>query len=320
MATPLVSVLTPLYNAEDYIGEVLSSISAQTYPEFEHIVVDDGSTDNSAEIVEHFIRSSSRGNVRLVRQVNAGEAAAVNRAFRASAGEYVVVVNADDPPMEDLLARTVGMLEASPEAVVVYPDWNVIDAGGYRIKTIRTLDYSLDRLVGDFCCLPGPGALIRVSALSGGPLRDPSYRYISDLEMWLRLSRKGQMRRCPVVLATWRSHTSGATAVGRGKPIADEIERLYLEFFSRSDLSSEVRSLERRARAMTLFERGTQKFFDHSIAGRRMILKSLILLPWRRPRTVGRRRRLIVTLAVLCVPFSSWMLDLLRRFGVRGYV
>ena len=236
MTTPLVSVLTPMYNAEGYIGEVLASISAQTYPDLEHIVVDDGSTDRSAEIVERFIRSSDRRNIRLLRQTNAGEAAAVNRAFQDAKGEYVVVVNADDPPMKSLLALTVAMLESSPETVAVYPDWNMIDAGGLCIKSIQTLDYSLDRLVGDFCCLPGPGALIRSSALSDGRLRDPSYRYISDLEMWLRLSLKGQMRRCPFVLANWRSHASGATAVGRGRPIADELERLYVEFFARSDL------------------------------------------------------------------------------------
>ena len=320
MGRPLVSILTPLYNAESYIEEVLSAVFNQTYSNIEHIVVDDGSTDASSERVECFMKEHPNAPVCFLRQENTGEAAAVNRAFESSSGTYVVVVNADDPPLEDLITLTVAMLESSPKTVAVYPDWHMIDAGGNCIKSIQTLDYSLDILVGDFWCIPGPGAMIRASALSGDRFRDPSYRFISDLEMWLRLSLRGPMQRCPVVLATRRSHASGATVAGRGRPISDEIERLYGEFFSRHDLLSDVRSLEKRARAMTLFERGTQKFFDHSIAGRRMVLSSLIILPWRRSSTVGRRRSLIVMLAVLGVPFSSWMLGLLRRFGVRGYV
>ena len=89
---PLVSILIPCFNAERWIAETLDSALAQTWPNLEIIVIDDGSTDRSAEVVETY---ADRG-VRLIRQPNAGSPATRNRAFAASSGEFIQFLDADD--------------------------------------------------------------------------------------------------------------------------------------------------------------------------------------------------------------------------------
>lgn len=91
-AHPLVSVLIPCYNAGRWIRETLESVLAQTWPNIEIIVVDDGSSDDSAAVIERFY---SR-RVKLIKQQNAGAAAARNRAFNESSGEYIQYLDADD--------------------------------------------------------------------------------------------------------------------------------------------------------------------------------------------------------------------------------
>ena len=92
MNTPLVSVLIPCYNAERYIGETLESVLSQTWQNIEIIIVDDGSSDASCEVV----RSYKDKRVILVEQSNRGAAAARNRAFQTSRGDYIQFLDADD--------------------------------------------------------------------------------------------------------------------------------------------------------------------------------------------------------------------------------
>ena len=307
MRPPLVSILTPVYNAGDYIADVLAAISAQTYQHIEHLVVDDGSTDSSLELIEAYGASSSGANVRVLAQQNAGESVAVNRAFRECRGKYVVVVNADDPPMPDLVAATVAILEDSASAVDAYPDWEMIDASGKSIRVIRTLDYNQQALVADYVCIPGPGALIRKDAVKAGFLRDERYTFVSDYELWLRLSLEGEMVRCPRILATWRSHNAGTTAQGRGVLLADEYQRVISDFFRRDDLPAEIRRWEKQARSMVTYHAAIQKVYDSSVPGRRLMLRSL-LTPFRRRSSYAtyRRRALVVAvvfLSPLCMRF-----------------
>lgn len=91
-AVPLVSVLIPCYNAGRWIAETLESVLAQTWPNFEVIVVDDGSSDNSVSVIEEF--GSER--IKLVKQQNAGAASARNRAFNESRGDFIQYLDADD--------------------------------------------------------------------------------------------------------------------------------------------------------------------------------------------------------------------------------
>ncbi|MDX6608722.1 MAG: hypothetical protein QOF85_647 [Solirubrobacterales bacterium] len=105
---PLASVVIPAYNAERYLGEAIESVLAQTYSPVETIVVDDGSTDRTAEV------ACAYGGVTLIAQENSGPSAARNRGFSASRGEFVAFHDSDDAMTPDKLAVQVGHLIDNP--------------------------------------------------------------------------------------------------------------------------------------------------------------------------------------------------------------
>lgn len=114
---PLVSVIVPAYNAASFIEETLESVLASTYRPLEVIVVDDGSTDNSREIITDFAKEHTE--VRVVHQANAGPGAARNRAIRESKGIYILPVDADDKIHPKYIEEAVQVLETQPEVRVV---------------------------------------------------------------------------------------------------------------------------------------------------------------------------------------------------------
>lgn len=115
----LVSILIPCYNAESWIGDTLESALSQTWENKEIVVVDDGSKDGSAGVVERF---QQRG-VRLIRSANGGAAAARNRAFRESAGEYIQFLDADDLLAPDKIELQMCRLQREPEGRVASCSW-----------------------------------------------------------------------------------------------------------------------------------------------------------------------------------------------------
>lgn len=107
----MISVIIPLYNKKDSIATALNSILAQTYQDFEVVVVDDGSTDDGAAIVEQYTDS----RIRLIRQANAGVSAARNKGIAEAKGEYVAFLDADDEWMPEFLAEIVALQQEFPE-------------------------------------------------------------------------------------------------------------------------------------------------------------------------------------------------------------
>ncbi len=145
---PLVSVIVPAYNAENFIERTLNSILNQTYKNLEVLVVDDGSQDRTAEIVKSFVEKDSR--VILLNQKNAGVAAARNLAIEKSRGEYIAPIDADDIWYPQKIEKQVQcMLEADQSVGLVYA-WSLdIDEDDVIIET-RDIEY-----FQDFCSVEG---------------------------------------------------------------------------------------------------------------------------------------------------------------------
>ena len=133
-ARPLVSVLVASYNYARYIGEALDSLLAQGYPYWEAIVCDDGSTDDSCEIIAGYAARDAR--IRLVRQANAGVGAALNAAFVASRGDVVCLLDADDYFTPEKIQTVVAKMRAVPGAGFVQHTMSVVDATGRRIRRL----------------------------------------------------------------------------------------------------------------------------------------------------------------------------------------
>ncbi len=311
-----VSIITPAFNCAGTILEVVKSIEQQTSEILEFIIVDDGSTDETSTILKLLSQQSEIG-IQIVTQPNSGESAAVNQGVAIARGDYVMVINADDPILPNCIEHLRTALDRNPKAVVSYADWKMIDVNGEEIEVRRTLEFSLDALVGDWVCIVGPGAMIRRSAFKGMNARDLRYRLIGDYEMWLRLASVGTFVRVNETLSTWRSHSGGASWNYRGLAIAKQYEMLLKDYFSRSDLDPEVLRLQKRAKAHAFYYIGLQKLFDHRVAGRRMILRSWIGKPVMRYHHEGVRRSFLGSVAVLSYPISLEIASATKALGFR---
>jgi glycosyltransferase involved in cell wall biosynthesis len=251
------------------------SVRGRTY---RYILVNDGSTDTSRQIISQAMQDYPEQLV-VVDQENAGEASAVNRGIELVPTPYFCVVNADDPLLPGHGATMTGVLENSPQVVVAYPDWKMLDSSGRVLRTVRTKNYDIRALVGDFVCLPGPGAVIRRDVVKGR-LRNDSYRYISDFESWIRLSMSGPFIRVPEVLATWRQHQAGATSSGAGSQIADELVRLASEDLQTILPNGVFKRFRRTAMSHALYYAALQLNNAGEKGGRQMMMRSIIMKPF----------------------------------------
>lgn len=301
----LLSVITPVFNGERYIVETLSSILNSDFPNIEVLVVDDGSTDASARLAKTVLASGFR-DYRFFSVQNGGEASADNFAFRHARGEFVAVVNADDPVMPNLFSESVKRLESNENLVAVYPDWNMIDENGNLIRAVETQDYSPDLLIGDNVCIPGPGAVFRRSAVCG-QLRNSNYPKITDYAQWLQLAKVGPFERIPVVLANWRVHSSQTSANLSGAQQRFEMLECIKDYFSQADLPFQIRSLRNQAISTAFFRLAQESLVTPKVQGRIFLIRSLCI-PFRRrhPGTVIRRSPLAACL-ILLNPVGRWL-------------
>ena len=241
-APELLTILTPVHNGAEYIAETVDSVLSQGYPSLEYIVIDDGSTDATPRILERYA-----DRIRVVCHANMGETRTVNKGLGLARGEFVGIVNADDPLLPGAIARLVAALRAHPGAVLAYPDWMEIDPRSAALREVRLPQYDIRRMLEEFNVGMGPGVLLRRRALDTVGLRDTSLRYAGDLDLWFRLALHGAFVHVPELLATHRVHAESASVAERGARMADEVARVAHKCFDNERLPAD---LLRRRRAI----------------------------------------------------------------------
>lgn len=239
---PLASIITPAYNRASYLDETIQSVLNQDYPRIEYIVLDDGSTDNTREVLAKYT-----GRIIRETHANMGEALTVNKGFSMAHGEIVAVVNSDDPLLPGAVSTAVAFMQSQVDILVAYPDWNYIGLDSKAIGHVRVPEYNYLRMLRQHHCMPGPGAFIRHKSFELTGMRNPEFKYVGDFEYWLRLGLYGKFARIPNTLATWRVHAGAASLSQKGVAMANEHIRLVEEFYSRRDLPQEVRKVRTEA-------------------------------------------------------------------------
>jgi len=188
--SPRVTVITPVYNVARYVGEAVDSVLRQTFVDFEYLVVDDGSTDNTIEIVKAHAGDDHR--VRIVQRAHRGLSATRNAGIRESKGKYIAYLDGDDRWYPKFLERQVALIESLPSNVgVVFCRSRMILENGTPIlwRWQRAGGYDFDDfLVGNDPARSGSSLLIRKSCFDDVGVFDESRWYAEDLEMWLRIA------------------------------------------------------------------------------------------------------------------------------------
>jgi glycosyltransferase involved in cell wall biosynthesis len=296
--TPLVSIITPAYNRARELPETIESVLAQTYPNIEYIVLDDGSTDATSQVLQRY---GSR--LRVERHANMGEARTVNRGWSIARGELIATVNSDDPVLPEFVARAVAFMQAKPDVLVGYPDWAMIDDTGRVIRHVQVPEYDAANMVRWSCCMPGPGAVMRRRVLELAGQRNPEFRYVGDFEFWLRASRHGRFARIPYTLAQWRNHEDATTNTAAGPRMAAELVRIVHAYFAAPDLPPEIRASEAEALAVACYVAGTQCLEAGAIgAARRYYLRSLYYHPHSTEYPTGLKRSVSSMLSHIVLP------------------
>lgn len=239
---PLVSVITPTYNRADYIVETIESVLSQNYPNLEYIVLDDGSKDNSREILAEYT-----GRIIWESHLNMGEVRTVNKGFEMAYGEIIGIVNSDDPLLPGAIVNIVKFMVENPQIGIVYPDWNLIDAGGKVIEHIQTFDYSYINMLRWHHCMPGPGTFFRKKIVDRLQGRDLQFRYVSDFDFWLRAGLVTEFARLPQTLATFRIHPASTSVGETNQNMAEEHITLINKIFSLPNLSPNVLKIKAEA-------------------------------------------------------------------------
>ena len=204
---PKVSIIIPVYNHEKYIRECVESALAQDYENLEVIVVDDGSTDGTPEILKEFGE-----RINYIRQENQGTSAALNTGLRHAQGSLVGWLSSDDLYLPGKIKYQVEKFRGEPSLGLVYTDWIKIDSQGREIQMVHSPCPSSEHFVGEMLkgnFVNGSSALIRKECFEKAGYFDTGLAAGSDVDMWFRLLKNGyRFGHVPRPLIKYRWHPS----------------------------------------------------------------------------------------------------------------
>ena len=261
---PRVSIVTPVYNDELFVEEMIASVRGQTFVDWEHVLVDDGSSDRSVELIEKQLNEEPR--LRLVKQANAGASIArnVGHAATSSSSDYLLFLDHDDVLEPQMLATMVAYLDRHPDVGVAYCRFLLIDKDGNR--TAHTWDIRFRAGILKVGRLPEAepetpfetllmwggilpsNAVIRRSLFdSVGGGFDPNY-FNDDTDLFMRLGLVAPIHRVNQPLLLYRRHA--AQMSGDADQTSRSLDHLLAEKWEPSELSP--RDRKRFERGMNL--------------------------------------------------------------------
>jgi glycosyltransferase involved in cell wall biosynthesis len=214
---PAISVVLPVYNAEQYIDEAIESVLAQSFADFELILIDDGSTDHSLAHLMKFAKRDSRCIVHSWK--NKGIVASLNYGINQAKADIIFRMDNDDICMPQRFEKQLQYLKTHPECVAVGSEVLCIDPEGYPICKMWSLhtheeidNTNLTGAIGSSMCHPSV-AMRKSSLLAIGGYR-PEFSFAEDYDLFLRLAEVGKLANMPEVLLKYRQHFS---SIGHAK-------------------------------------------------------------------------------------------------------
>lgn len=212
---PLVSIIIPGYNRAEYIAETIESVLAQTYRNIEIIVVDDGSTDNTREIVAEYLPK-----VQYIWQENSERGASRNHGLRLAKGEFISFLDSDDLWLPNKIEEDLEFLENSSAVGVIYTDICLVDAKGNYLKLIKRKGFRgkvTEKLLEDnFVSIGAHLSRTQLIREIGGFLEERQLSGSEDWEMWVRLSTVTDFAYLPKATTKIRTHEANTMSNAGG--------------------------------------------------------------------------------------------------------
>lgn len=243
-STPTVSVVIATYNQAEYLSQAIKSVLRQTYEHWELIIVNDGSTDHTEQVVKPYLRHQK---VRYYKKPNGGQASAKNMGIREARGEYVAFLDSDDYWEPSKLLAQMAIMQAQPSIGVVYSEIHSMDESGRQLIFERPSRYSgevVGQLYGDNC-VPFSSSMVRRSLLNRYGGFDESLRMGIDYDLWLRLSVVTLFEFIEEPLVWVRKTPTQMSASAEGRVYwATEVERRFRERYPQFVTNQMIRQCE----------------------------------------------------------------------------
>ena len=240
---PVVTVITPAYNQGHFLRETIESVLAQDYLHIEYIVLNDGSTDNTEELLKEYT-----GRIQWETQKNMGQTPTINKGWRMTQGRIITWLNSDDTFLPGCVSKAVKYLQDHPETGVVFGDTLLTEADGtplYSSPKQPPFDY-MRFLVNCNNTLSQPSTFIRREVIEKVGELDPKFYYFMDWDLWMRTGLYFRIDHIEDVISTYRLHAESKT-VAQAIKAAPELEYMYNKFYQRTDLPAEVLAAKNKA-------------------------------------------------------------------------
>jgi glycosyltransferase involved in cell wall biosynthesis len=240
---PLVSIVTPSYNQAQFLEQTIRSVLEQDYPRIEYMIVDGGSTDGSVDIIKKYADRLAW----WVSEKDSGQAEAINKGLLRAHGELIAWLNSDDVYLPGAVSAAVRAFEQKPQTGLVYGNVLAVDERGRPLNLLRYGDRGVTGLM-EFRIIGQPSVFMRRQVLEQTGFLDPSYHFLLDHQLWLRMAQITGMDYLPKTLSEARFHRQSKN-VARAAEFGEEIHRIVDWMRVQPDLTFLFSKNETRIRA-----------------------------------------------------------------------
>ena len=273
--TPLVSIVVPAYNHAGYLDEAIGSVLGQDYPNLELIVLDDGSTDNTREVLEKY-----GDQFYWETHENIGQAETLNKGWHMSKGEILAYLSPDDVLALNAVSTSVEHLMANPDTIMTYCDYALIDENSSFVRRVRAPEFDYRDVVVKCVCPPGPGAFFLRSAFEAAGPWNSAFRQIPDYDFWLRLGLQGRALKIPEVLASFRVHGGSQTFAEADEKKSEEFVKVISGYYRSQLVPADVLAAKDEALSNAyIFTARSHIRSKRHLLGLRRLYKGLCLYP-----------------------------------------
>jgi glycosyltransferase involved in cell wall biosynthesis len=222
---PIVSVVMPVYNGQTFLSVAIESVLVQTFSQFEFVIIDDGSTDRTPEILSGFEAVDKR--IRVIRQENKGIVAALNNGIKNSSAEIIARMDADDISLPDRLSEQVEYLNKHSEVSVVSCFSQMVDKTGKVIHGIDSFPITHNEILWKLCFsnpIVHPGVMFRKDVFQKVDGYRNGFLQAEDYDLWVRLAQITCFYSIPKILIQIRKHSNNITSVNVDECLQNSIK------------------------------------------------------------------------------------------------